>query len=104
MNTDYGVRLRPQVQKRALIRISKISGQLKTVSRLLEESPRSIEALIQFSSANAAVLSLMRFIAASVADTAFLSGTKQEKEAYIHRMLDVLLDCNETECSQANAL
>lgn len=106
MNTDHGVRLSPQIQKRVLIRISKISGQLKTVSKLLEESSRSIAALTQFSSANAAVFSLMRFVAASAADVAFLSDAQQEreKEAYLNQLLDVLLDCNETEYSLTNAL
>ena len=57
------VALSSEAAKSAQVRLAKIIGQLKTVAKMLDESPRDIEALTQYASITAAVGSLMRLIA-----------------------------------------
>lgn len=59
----YGTPLSPQIAKSAVIRLSKIIGQLNSVAKMLEESTRDLDALTQYSAANAALASLMKLIA-----------------------------------------
>lgn len=60
---SYSAALSPAAARSAKVRLVKIIGQLKTVARMLNESPRDIEALTQYASATAAVGSLMKLIA-----------------------------------------
>lgn len=62
----YSVSLSQRAAQDAQIRLAKIIGQLKSVSKMLEESPRDLDALTQYAAANAAVGSLMKLIAKDV--------------------------------------
>ncbi len=48
----YSVSLSQRAAQNAQIRLAKIIGQLKTVSKMLEESPRDLDALTQYAAAN----------------------------------------------------
>lgn len=48
----YSVSLSQRAAQGAQIRLAKIIGQLKSVSKMLEESPRDLDALIRYAAAN----------------------------------------------------
>ena len=48
----YSVSLSQRAAQDAQIRLAKIIGQLKTVSKMPEESPRDLDALTQYAAAN----------------------------------------------------
>lgn len=50
----YSVSLSQRAAQDAQIRLAKIIGQLKSVSKMPEESPRDLDALTQYAAANAA--------------------------------------------------
>lgn len=94
----YAVPLSSKAAKNAKTRLAKIIGQLKTVAKMLEDSPRDIEALTQYASANAAVGSLMRL----VAKDAILTQIEREirdgsTEQYIYSLLSLLNDIEDYE-------
>lgn len=92
------VPLSSKAAKDAKTRLAKIIGQLKTVAKMLEDSPRDIEALTQYASANAAVDSLMKL----VAKDAILTQIEKEirdgsTEQYIYSLLSLLNDAEDYE-------
>ena len=92
------VPLSSKAAKDAKTRLAKIIGQLKTIAKMLEDSPRDIEALTQYASANAAVGSLMRL----VAKDAILTQIEREirdgsTEQYIYSLLSLLNDIEDYE-------
>ena len=92
------VPLSSKAAKDAKTRLAKIIGQLKTIAKMLEDSPRDIEALTQYASANAAVGSLMRL----VAKDAILTQIEREirdgsTELYIYSLLSLLNDIEDYE-------
>ncbi|GEM_PF-1556617 len=94
----YAVPLSSKAAKDAKTRLAKIIGQLKTIAKMLEDSPRDIEALAQYASANAAVGSLMRL----VAKDAILTQIEREirdgsTEQYIYSLLSLLNDIEDYE-------
>ena len=85
----YSVSLSQRAAQDAQIRLAKIIGQLKTVSKMLEESPRDLDALTQYAAANAAVGSLMKLIAKDVILTQLLSDGKIAADGSVN---DILYD------------
>ena len=94
----YAVPLSSKAAKDAKTRLAKIIGQLKTIAKMLEDSPRDIEALTQYASANAAVGSLMRLIAKDAVLTQIRKEVKDgSSEQYIYSLLLLLNEVEEYE-------
>lgn len=87
-------RLSTDIEKDVTTRLCKIIGQLKSVADQLNECPRDLSALTQFSSANAATGSLMRLIAKDIVkntfDRDFYDG--DDIECYLKYVFDILVD------------
>ena len=80
-----------KASKEVKTRLAKIIGQLKAVAKMLEESPRDIEALTQYASANAAVGSLMKLVAKDAILTQIEREIKDgSTEQYIYSLLSLL--------------
>ena len=85
--------LSSKASKMVKTRLSKIIGQLKSVAKMLEESPRDLEALTQYASANAAVGSLMKLVAKDAILTQIEKEIKDgSTEQYIYSLLALLND------------
>lgn len=95
----YSVSLSQRAAQDAQIRLAKIIGQLKSVSKMLEESPRDLDALTQYAAANAAVGSLMKLIAKDVILTQLGNEVKADAvcEEYISSLLSLLNEVEEYE-------
>lgn len=92
----YSVSLSQRAAQDAQIRLAKIIGQLKSVSKMLEESPRDLDALTQYAAANAAVGSLMKLIAKDVILTQL--GNEVKNDAVCKENISSLLSLlNEVE-------
>ena len=90
--------LSPEAARSAQVRLAKIIGQLKTVAKMLDESPRDIEALTQYASITAAVGSLMRLIAKDAVLTQIRKEVKDgSSEQYIYSLLLLLNEVEEYE-------
>lgn len=87
-------RLSADIEKDVTIRLSKIIGQLKSLAVQLDESPRDLSALTQFSSANAATGSLMRLIAKDIVKNTFDKDfyDDDDTECYLKEIFDMLID------------
>lgn len=86
-------RLSADVEKKVNIRLSKIIGQLKSVANRLDQCPRDLSSLEQFSSVNAAVGSLMRLIAKDIIDNTFDNSFNDDSytESYLTDVLGLLI-------------
>lgn len=95
----YSVSLSQRAAQDAQIRLAKIIGQLKSVSKMLEESPRDLDALTQYAAANAAVGSLMKLIAKDVILTQLGNEVKNDAvcEENISSLLSLLNEVEEYE-------
>lgn len=94
----YSVSLSQRAAQDAQIRLAKIIGQLKSVSKMLEESPRDLDALTQYAAANAAVGSLMKLIAKDAVLTQIRKEVKDgSSEQYIYSLLLLLNEVEEYE-------
>lgn len=95
----YSVSLSQRAAQDAQTRLAKIIGQLKSVSKMLEESPRDLDALTQYAAANAAVGSLMKLIAKDVILTQLGNEVKNDAvcEEYISSLLSLLNEVEEYE-------
>ena len=92
------VALSSEAAKSAQVRLAKIIGQLKTVAKMLDESPRDIEALTQYASITAAVGSLMGLIAKDAVLTQIRKEVKDgSSEQYIYSLLLLLNEVEEYE-------
>lgn len=90
--------LSPDVAKSARIRLAKIIGQLKSVAKMLSENPRNFEALTQYASANAAVGSLMNFVAKDIVITQIKNEVQDgAPEQCIYSLLSLLNELEEYE-------
>lgn len=95
---SYSAALSPAAARSAKERLAKIIGQLKTVARMLNESPRDIEALTQYASATAAVGSLMKLIAKDIVLSQIRKEAKDgSSEQYIYSLLSLLNEVEEYE-------
>ncbi len=88
------IRLSADIEKDVTIRLGKIIGQLKSIAVQLDECPRDLSALTQFSSANAATGSLMRLIAKDIVKNAFDRDfyDDDDTECYLKEVFDMLID------------
>lgn len=95
----YSVSLSQRAAQDAQIRLAKIIGQLKSVSKMLEESPRDLDTLTQYAAANAAVGSLMKLIAKDVILTQLGTAVRNAAvcEEYISSLLSLLNEVEEYE-------
>lgn len=90
---SISIPLSSEAKKPTLTRLSKMIGQLRFIYSELGNSAHNLEALNQYSSVNAAVGSLMRFIARDAAKSRLNTETcAEEAEAYLRQLTEILTE------------